>query len=1005
MKDLFKYSSILILLTLSLHGHGQNQASKWYFGFNGGMDFTTNPPSVVQNGQTNELEATSCISDAIGNLLFYTDGDTVWNKNHQIMANGTGLLGTNTPVQGALIIKQPGNNSLYIIFTADGQANPGGLNYSIVDMSLAAGLGSVTIKNFGLVTPTSEKLTATYHCNRKDIWVMSHDMYSNVFRAYLVTSAGVSTSPVLSGIGTIHSYAPYGSIGGSQGFMKFSPSGRKLALAICDLESFELYNFDAATGVVSNSLVLGNNFPAAYSVEFSPDEKNLYGTRWAAPELYQWNLCAGSGPGIVNSMMVVGTASPNTSGLAGLQLGPDNKIYIARSGAGVLGRIDNPNVTGTACNFVDQAVVTSPGYAVYTLPNFMTSYPTPLSFTSSVNNTLTCLTGSFFAPVQPSICAVPQFTILAGHWVFGDPGSGSANTSTLTNPTHVYPGGGTYLVSYIYTYTNSCVLATDTIQQQLIIPGTSITSVSGFTMCSGQSLTLTALGNNSYTWSTGDNNPTILVSPTITTTYSVNANCLGNAYQTVTVYPKPDIQISGVDTICQGKPVQLNSSGAITYTWDNGSLQSTLTDTPVVNTTYTVTGTDIHGCQNRQTINIIVLPGPTLSVSGNTSICAGSIITQTVNGAQSYTWSNGTIGNVITFTPSSTLFFTVTGVAPNGCLTDLSETIVVKPLPLINIPQPSVCEGSSVTLHAQSTDSFTSNYTWDPGNIVGQSITIFPTESYVYTVVASYDGCSSEKTVAVILTPTSNPVIEFSYPPMCENSDGSPPILIEGFSNGGVFSSNSLGTSVSPEGFLNLQTIQAGTYNIEYSFSGANCVNPGIGVTQVTVLTKPNLIVTESTRIKEGSSITLTVTGGENFKWSPENILSCSNCTSTIASPPESAKICVSSTLNSCISQTCIVITVGCENFNFSFPTAFSPNGDGTNDAFCLQGWNECISDFHINIFNRWGENIYESSDPSFCWDGTYKGQKLNSDVFVYIITASRPSGPIHKKGNITLLR
>jgi gliding motility-associated-like protein len=91
---------------------------------------------------------------------------------------------------------------------------------------------------------------------------------------------------------------------------------------------------------------------------------------------------------------------------------------------------------------------------------------------------------------------------------------------------------------------------------------------------------------------------------------------------------------------------------------------------------------------------------------------------------------------------------------------------------------------------------------------------------------------------------------------------------------------------------------------------------------------------------------------------------------------------------------------------DLSMPNAFTPNGDGTNEQFCLQGWDFCLLEFHINVFSRWGEKVFESSDPNFCWDGKYKGQLLSSDVYIYHITSKFKGDKTEtRKGNITLIR
>lgn len=87
-------------------------------------------------------------------------------------------------------------------------------------------------------------------------------------------------------------------------------------------------------------------------------------------------------------------------------------------------------------------------------------------------------------------------------------------------------------------------------------------------------------------------------------------------------------------------------------------------------------------------------------------------------------------------------------------------------------------------------------------------------------------------------------------------------------------------------------------------------------------------------------------------------------------------------------------------------PNAFSPNNDGNNDGFCLQGWTNCIKNFTVIIYDRWGEKVYESNNANFCWDGIFKNRPLDAGVFVYYIKALSTNGePILKKGNISLIK
>jgi len=106
------------------------------------------------------------------------------------------------------------------------------------------------------------------------------------------------------------------------------------------------------------------------------------------------------------------------------------------------------------------------------------------------------------------------------------------------------------------------------------------------------------------------------------------------------------------------------------------------------------------------------------------------------------------------------------------------------------------------------------------------------------------------------------------------------------------------------------------------------------------------------------------------------------------------------------IIQTATVVLPDCRFGDFSMPNAFTPNNDGYNDLFCVRGWETCISQFEVSIFSRAGEQVYESRNPSFCWDGKYKGDLLDTDVYVYAVKATFTNGLIlSKTGNITLMR
>jgi len=155
---------LLFTLIFVLPLCAQRETANWYFGSNSGLDFNSGNAQVLSGGQLSTTEGCSTVSDNNGSLLFYTNGVEIWNKNHDIMQNGSGLLGSDSSSQSAIVVPNVSNPNIYYVFTADvyqAYANGGGgngFNYSIVDMSLDGGLGRVISKNISLLHQSSDKV-------------------------------------------------------------------------------------------------------------------------------------------------------------------------------------------------------------------------------------------------------------------------------------------------------------------------------------------------------------------------------------------------------------------------------------------------------------------------------------------------------------------------------------------------------------------------------------------------------------------------------------------------------------------------------------------------------------------------------------------------------------------------------------------------------------------------------------------------------------------------------
>ncbi len=551
VKILFSFFFSLFLI----NSFAQKEASNWYFGNLAALSFSTQPPTILTNNAMISGVCGSSISDASGNLLFYTNGTQVYNKQHIVMANGASLAGV-VEDQSGLAVRQPGNPNLYYLFSLAGTWSTVACYYSIVDLSLAAGLGSVSVLNNTLMlTPGSEKITAVRHCNGVDVWIILHEFNSSNFRAYLLTSSGISVIPVISSAGSVF-LGPTCS-----GVIKASPNGKQLVTNIFVTYSssyHELYDFNNATGVVSNPLNLGQ-IALNESLEFSPDGTKLYASAGSS-YIVQWDLCAGNGSAIVASRDTVGIRSATNITLGYMQRAPDGKIYVSRfmgsaGGTSDLGVINNPNAFGSACNYVDVGQSLGTG-TCNRLPGFindLVKMPLPYIQQSS------CPTVSFTFPSTANSCAVSGNSLVSFSWHFGDPSSGTLNTSTNSNPVHIFSSTGNYKVKLELNY-GAC--SPDTLTETInVIAPPSLTITGKQTICSKESTTLIANGANSYNWSTGASGASLALTPSVSGVYTVtgtftNSSCssvktitlnvlkclnLGenNSFTKLSVYPNP----------------------------------------------------------------------------------------------------------------------------------------------------------------------------------------------------------------------------------------------------------------------------------------------------------------------------------------------------------------------------------------------------------------------------------------------------------------------------------
>jgi gliding motility-associated-like protein len=274
-------------------------------------------------------------------------------------------------------------------------------------------------------------------------------------------------------------------------------------------------------------------------------------------------------------------------------------------------------------------------------------------------------------------------------------------------------------------------------------------------ICLGANATLSGSGATTYSWNNGVTNG-LAFSPAATATYTVtgtDANgCINTDQVVVTVNALPAVNAGTDQTICIGAQVTLSGSGATTYTWNNGVNNSTAFS-PTTTTTYTVTGTDVNGCQNTDQVLVTVNPLPIVGAGTDVVVCAGASVTLSGSGATTYTWNNGVV-NGVAFIPSATTTYTVTGTDANGCQNTDQVLVTVNPLPLVNAgTDKTICEGASVTLIATGATT----YTWTPLITNGTAFT--PSVGTTTYTVSGTDVNGCINTDQVMVTTNALPAI------------------------------------------------------------------------------------------------------------------------------------------------------------------------------------------------------------------------------------------------------
>ncbi|HTA83661.1 MAG TPA: gliding motility-associated C-terminal domain-containing protein [Bacteroidia bacterium] len=490
-----------------------------------------------------------------------------------------------------------------------------------------------------------------------------------------------------------------------------------------------------------------------------------------------------------------------------------------------------------------------------------------------------------------------------------------------------------------------------------------------------------------------------MASPSASTNYYVaifDSTCYINVLMSVEVDTMPAIYpVSYTENICQGGTTNINTGipySSYKFVWlpSVGLSCSTCnnpTASPAYSTTYTLAVSN-GKCVLDTTYPVIVFH-PVINATQST-VCPGdtAVLTATVlnaAGSTTYDWTTGDYTSTLVVEPLTTTTYSV-GIRNGTCYFDTTMTVTVGSGPNADISGLNVlCAGDSTTLTANGGYS----YVWSTGT-TASSLTVKPLNTISYTLKVSNGTCTKDTTITITVNPLPIGAVTGSTA-IC--ADSSTTLTASGGSS--YYWSTSATTSS-----ITVSPTTSSTYNVVVSQNG--CADTVY--THVTVNAAPLITVCCDTSITSGKSVQLTSSGGGAYLWSPSNSLSCSTCFDPVASPTVNTiyTLTVTSDSGGCSAQQIITIDITCGAV--FVPDVFSPNGDGQNDYLYVRG--DCIKTLQFEIFDRWGNKVFETFDQNLPWDGRYRGEAMNTGSYVYYLSATLYDGTTQtKKGNVTLVR
>lgn len=762
------------------------QENVWILG-DVGLDF--NSPTLtapaMDGQQFSEAAASICNED--GQLLFYTDGSTVWDRFHDLMPNGAAMTtvaanATSSSTQGTCIIPIPGQEQQYYIFSltsVEFGPDAGKLFYSKVDMTLNEGRGDVVAgeKAIYLAEGFNEKLTALTG-SRCNIWILLRSRTANEFKSFEVTSSGVNTVPVVSATGTINfNYHILGTL-------TPSPDNKQLLCAAAHVGGggLELFDFDQATGMLNSSLVIDNSEPF-YSACFSPDQSKVYAINyWFTGNVYQYDLNAPD-PTSTKTLLRDGQQFQFDK----IKLAADGKVYL-KGGADYLDAINFPNLSAPACAFTSHAV-SFPLPISGALPNAVPVFEQAADTFSSAN-----ITGP---------CWSPNFQIHGADngWDYQSNGINQESVIYVDTP-------GLYWLSY---YTEPCRYHVDTFRVTFpngVLPDISVSAACKGT-ATGKAWAATYPGDPvgySYAWFTVSGQDTLSVTDSMNgreagayrVHITTNTGCDTVLYLDIPAIA-PEVAFEVSDTlICVGDVLQVSHTSDAHFTsfqWNFGD--GTVSADPLTDHNYisagvyriTLIGTGDICVDSSVAMVMVDAPAENFDFSVDQhAICAGDKVqfcSDTDSTLRQLSWDFGD-GSSFTTSLSDTLqhaydtegIMRVSFDAQFRACPAISHTdsIIVYPMPHVDLGKDtSLClDGHAVVLHnlADAPDE-PYHYLWSTGDTTA-NLRVLQPGRYSLRITTEPLGCNTIDEIEVMkdcytdipnaFTPDGDGVNDYFFP-------------------------------------------------------------------------------------------------------------------------------------------------------------------------------------------------------------------------------------------------